>query len=705
MLNLKQIFLLLVGLNGLLLIMFFNVSYKSSSNQEFQTPKGNDGVLNIPNERSSFFNRDESKTDPPITPSLNDASQDDSITVTKMSDGKSNPITKDELDSLNQKIQSDPRLTELVTTFKKLKIYYKQLSEKYRSLEKSNMQLKLNNKKLKDSDLPGKDNSPAQKKFDDLTARNKQSGLVLRYSNPFYLLGAYPNITLEYFNSYPDGRPFYENFNYGLSNDNDYCELTDLYNLAHLENVFKRKTFFTDYDRSGLPRQDVMRKIGYDLSPKISKFMPRKVFNSRSLHLDPRITMFFTKRVDLHIYHEIGKNFLCATQMYNHIPGHGVLKRKDMIVDSVDSYALLYKDKPQCFNKGKFFPFSYRLYIKEECQAFFNEINSAEYKKKLETEPIQYLIKIGYGSHRAMGVFLLDTNQTAYVQRQYNEGELCGENNRSLIAQTYVTNPLLLDFHNKFDFRVYMLVASTNPLIMYYHDGFLRVSLHPYDKFSNDRSTHLTNTHLSKDIFAEVKKLNKTLNNMNEQQLRDYQMWTLERLKDHLLESGKIKDPNWLDNYLRPKFKEAFIHILRMTGHAFWNQSNVFEMFGLDFMLDEDLNLWFIECNSSPQLVGTNAYKTNFLIKMLKDIYEIQYAFYKSRMLRVVKLIKQMELEGLVEGTINYTKWRPEYIEASRNRLEPQFELSSDNSFHLIMDLNKDKSEAYFGNLKDECII
>jgi len=705
MLNLKQIFLLLVGLNGLLLIMFFNVSYKSSSNQEFQTPKGNDGVLNIPNERSSFFNRDESRTDPPITPSLNDASQDDSITVTKMSDGKSTPITKDELDSLNQKIQSDPRLTELVTTFKKLKIYYKQLSEKYRSLEKSNMQLKLNNKKLKDSDLPGKDNSPAQKKFDDLTARNKQSGLVLRYSNPFYLLGAYPNITLEYFNSYPDGRPFYENFNYGLSNDNDYCELTDLYNLAHLENVFKRKTFFTDYDRSGLPRQDVMRKIGYDLSPKISKFMPRKVFNSRSLHLDPRITMFFTKRVDLHIYHEIGKNFLCATQMYNHIPGHGVLKRKDMIVDSVDSYALLYKDKPQCFNKGKFFPFSYRLYIKEECQAFFNEINSAEYKKKLETEPIQYLIKIGYGSHRAMGVFLLDTNQTAYVQRQYNEGELCGENNRSLIAQTYVTNPLLLDFHNKFDFRVYMLVASTNPLIMYYHDGFLRVSLHPYDKFSNDRSTHLTNTHLSKDIFAEVKKLNKTLNNMNEQQLRDYQMWTLERLKDHLLESGKIKDPNWLDNYLRPKFKEAFIHILRMTGHAFWNQSNVFEMFGLDFMLDEDLNLWFIECNSSPQLVGTNAYKTNFLIKMLKDIYEIQYAFYKSRMLRVVKLIKQMELEGLVEGTINYTKWRPEYIEASRNRLEPQFELSSDNSFHLIMDLNKDKSEAYFGNLKDECII
>lgn len=696
--------------------MFFNLSLKPSSNED---------LLNPLEGRSSFFNKDEmdkleSKTTDPLTPSLSEVKppspsvtldSDEDIgsptTTTVTTDGKPNQITKEELEALNKKIQSDPRLTELVTTFKKLKVYYKQLTERYRNLERSNMQLKLSHQKLKkDNEIPAKtDNAPAQKKLDALVTRNKQSQLVLRYSNPFYLLGSYPNVTLDYFNSYPDGRPFYEKYNYGLNNDNDYCELTDLYNLAHLENLFKRKTFFTDYAKNGLARQLVMRKIGYDLSPKVSKYMPKKVFNSRTLHLDPRITMFFTKRVDLHIYHEIGRHFLCATQMYNHIPGHGVLKRKDMIVDSVDSYAVLYKDKPQCFNKGKFFPFSYRLYIKEECETFFKELNSPEYIKKLETEPIQYLIKVGYGSHRAQGVFLLDTNQTAYIKRQYSNGELCGQNTRSLIAQTYVTNPLLLDFQNKFDFRVYMLVASTNPLVMYYHDGFLRVSLHPYDKYSNDRSTHLTNTHLSKDIFAEVKKLNKTLNNMNEEQLRDYQMWTLERLQAYLLESKKISDPNWLDNYLRPKFKEAFIHILRMTAHAFWKQSNVFEMFGLDFMLDEDLNLWFIECNSSPQLVGTNTYKTNFLIKMLKDLYEIQYAFFKSRMARVVKIIKQMELEGVMEGAINYTKWRQEYTEASRNRLEPQFNISADNSFHLIMDLNKDKSEAYFGNLRDECII
>ena len=54
------------------------------------------------------------------------------------------------------------------------------------------------------------------------------------------------------------------------------------------------------------------------------------------------------------------------------------------------------------------------------------------------------------------------------------------------VAQKYVANPLLLDKQNKFDFRIYMLVASVNPLIVYYHDGFLRVSLSKYDKDSKE---------------------------------------------------------------------------------------------------------------------------------------------------------------------------------------------------------------------------
>jgi len=104
----------------------------------------------------------------------------------------------------------------------------------------------------------------------------------------------------------------------------------------------------------------------------------------------------------------------------------------------------------------------------------------------IKTEPIQYIIKVGHGSHSANGVFILDSTETDLLNSKYDFGRKCGNETQSLVAQTYITNPLLLDFDNKFDFRIYMLIASTNPLIVYYHDGFLRASLSTYDKFSQE---------------------------------------------------------------------------------------------------------------------------------------------------------------------------------------------------------------------------
>jgi len=215
----------------------------------------------------------------------------------------------------------------------------------------------------------------------------------------------------------------------------------------------------------------------------------------------------------------------------------------------------------------------------------------------------------------------------------------------------------------------------------------------------------LTNTHLSKDTFAEVSEKNETLHGMNEEELRNYQMWTFERLHKYLMDAGKVHDPNWLENYLRPQFRQAFVHILRMTSKAFWKGSNVYEMFGLDFMLDDQLNLWFIECNSSPQLIGTNEYKTQFLIKMLRDLFEIQYAYYRSRMTRFMDIIRRMQGETQNTRNVDYTRWRIEYAEAAKNRLEPGYSLSKNNGFVKIMDENLSGPEAYFGNLADECVI
>ena len=95
------------------------------------------------------------------------------------------------------------------------------------------------------------------------------------------------------------------------------------------------------------------------------------------------------------------------------------------------------------------------------------------------------MLKIGYGAHRANGVFMFDDEKEKMVMDVYKNGSECGNNMSSIVLQKYIYNPLLLEGH-KFDFRIYMLIASTNPLILYYHDGFLRLSLHLYDPSSSE---------------------------------------------------------------------------------------------------------------------------------------------------------------------------------------------------------------------------
>jgi len=172
---------------------------------------------------------------------------------------------------------------------------------------------------------------------------------------------------------------------------------------------------------------------------------------------------------------------------------------------------------------------------KYECQLFFKIVTSEKYRQSLKREPIQYLLKIGVGSHKASGVTILDGDETGHLIEKYDAGRNCGKIFESYVAQTYITNPLLLDKNNKFDFRVYMLVASTNPLIVYYHDGFLRVSLSGYNKSSTDKSTHLTNTYLSMKKFEQIKGANETESEMSEDEIKKSVLWSFEQLQDYLL--------------------------------------------------------------------------------------------------------------------------------------------------------------------------
>lgn len=59
-------------------------------------------------------------------------------------------------------------------------------------------------------------------------------------------------------------------------------------------------------------------------------------------------------------------------------------------------------------NQFDYFLKSYRLYIQDECKEFFKVIKSKDYKERSKISPIQFVMKIGSGVHRGLGVQILD---------------------------------------------------------------------------------------------------------------------------------------------------------------------------------------------------------------------------------------------------------------------------------------------------------
>ena len=357
------------------------------------------------------------------------------------------------------------------------------------------------------------------------TAKNETKSIVKKgvfaktKANILRTHHVYPKLTAKFYNDDPYLKANYHLPNMGLKNDPHFCDKFDSNIIENPDVALKAMNFLTDYNADGLARQLVMKIIGHDTLPdSVSKDMKKEDWNKRAYDIPMNATMIFTKKVKFHYFHHWGKNLFCNFQMYNHIPGHGSLTRKDLNVESVkfgisinfSNYAAKFENKPNCFDSNTFFPRSYRLDNVTECNIFFNFYNSQDYVKLKAKEPVPFVTKISYGSHRGNGLDILDDRGEARLRRKYQNGTLCGEILDNWLGQKYIANPLLIDNH-KFDFRIYMLIASTDPLIAFYHDGFLRMSLLKYDEnskevnnFANFRNLFILQIQIWQKIFSSM---------------------------------------------------------------------------------------------------------------------------------------------------------------------------------------------------------
>jgi hypothetical protein len=492
----------------------------------------------------------------------------------------------------------------------------------------------------------------------------------------------------------------------GVTRDDNYCEKSRKFFTEHAEVLFGVRNVFTDHTYQSIARGKALPLVATDVHPEIHRGMRRTFQANRDLYvLKNEIGVYFLNG-GMHNSYFINKQFDCNHQTYSHIHGATELNRKSNLAINYQTYVQSYKDKPQC--QPDFMPDSYMLKNVTQCQQFFAYLATDKYKQEKEKFKYVFFKKIGRGAHRGEGVYLFDDREEEMLKRDLDNGNLCATRSRDLQMQRYIANPLLLEGH-KFDFRVYMLIVSTKPLIVYYHDGFAKLSMHIYERNSTDRGVHLSNTEMSKEIFHQAQ--NGGYMGMNETEVRKFQTWMYYRLQDYLLKTNQTNDTEWVENGLRKQMMTQIMHVARMCQHGFLKRPNMYELYGVDFILDEDLKLWFIEANTSPMMEATTAEREQLLIDMLSSHFELMFSFLRSRMKRVItfvnQLTKTMTANTSTSGEFsipNFAQVKMEYDELiNQNYLDPEFALSKKNGFRLCVDESKNGTERYGGLLKEEC--
>lgn len=148
----------------------------------------------------------------------------------------------------------------------------------------------------------------------------------------------------------------------------------------------------------------------------------------------------------------------------------------------------------------------------------------------------------------------------------------------------------------KFDIRIFALAQIIDGIHFrgyFYKEGYVRTSSYAYDlEDLSDRDIHLTNDAVQVDCEEYAK----------------YEPGNKISFKDFATFLKNCKNVDFYSVIL-PKIRDA----IKATLEAFWmrlqrEQShkdkilNQFEMFGYDFMIDEDCKVYLIEVNTNPCL-------------------------------------------------------------------------------------------------------
>ena len=266
----------------------------------------------------------------------------------------------------------------------------------------------------------------------------------------------------------------------------------------------------------------------------------------------------------------------------------------------------------------------------------------------------------------------------------------------TMVAQEYITDPLLIDGH-KFDLRVYALVLSVDPLrIMLYDDGLVRICAVKYKKPTAkavregiDRTAHLTNYAVNKRHKAfEFNDSVEASGVGNKRTIRWFRSWLEEKGNDSVAAWTRVADlVNRTLLAIQPQLQHTYRTVLPDPENVGFS---CFELLGFDVMFRDNLTPVLVEVNHSPSLTCDTPLDRDITYGVLSEI---------MRLIKVSAGDRRREQARTTAGAQSrlYASSRPnaesnereqiirESAAASRMRKRCVHEQRVSKNFHLIM--------------------
>ncbi|XP_039561305.1 tubulin polyglutamylase TTLL5 isoform X3 [Passer montanus] len=211
-------------------------------------------------------------------------------------------------------------------------------------------------------------------------------------------------------------------------------------------------------------------------------------------------------------------------------------------------------------------------------------------------------------SSRGRGVYLIN-----------NPNQIVVEDN--ILVSRYISNPLLIDDF-KFDVRLYVLVTSYDPLVVYlYEEGLARFATVRYDQASKNiknQFMHLTNYSVNKKSGDYV--------SCDDPEVEDYgNKWSMSAMLRYLKQEGRDTAALManVEDLIIKTLVSAEPSIASACKSFLSHRGSCFELYGFDVLIDDTLKPWLLEVNLSPSLACDAPLDLKIKASMLSDMFTL----------------------------------------------------------------------------------